>query len=171
VHRKTAAGLGRVLLAFIIFVALFRAAEAQTLRCAIRGAVFDQSGVAISWAVVKVENRASGHAYATVASQAGEYWFRDLPAGSYLVTALSPGFRILQVPSATIQAGATGVLPLKLSRAVNATKVEVNASAGDSRTTMAARKKERGRAANVPSWDLSQSHLTDLFESDYTLCN
>ena len=170
-HPRTTVGLGRVLLVFLILVSIVRAAEAQALQCGIRGTVFDQSGVAISWAVVKAENRASGHAYATVASRAGEYWFRDLPVGSYLVTAVSPGFRVLQVPAAAIQGDATGVLPLKLSRAVNATKVEVNASAGDSRTTMAARKKERGRAANVPSWDLSQSHLTDLFESDYTLCN
>jgi len=164
---RTAVGL----LALLILVSLFRAAEAQTLRCGIRGTVFAQSGVPISWAVVKAENTASGHAYATVASQAGKYWFRNLPAGSYLVTALSPGFRVLQVPGAAIHAGATGVLPLKLSRAAAATKVEVNASAGASRTAKAVKTKESGRTVRAFSGDLFPSLLTDPFESQYTLCN
>jgi hypothetical protein len=156
---------------FLILVSIVRAAEAQALQCGIRGTVFDQSGVAISWAVVKAENRASGHAYATVASRAGEYWFRDLPVGSYLVTAVSPGFRVLQVPAAAIQGDATGVLPLKLSRAAAANTVDVNAPTAAPRTKKAVETRERSRAADSFSGDLFPSLLTDQFESQYTLCN
>jgi len=170
-YPRTTVGFGRVLLAFVILVSIVRTAEAQTRRCGIRGAVFDQSGVAISWAVVKAESRASGRAYATVASQAGEYWFRDLPAGSYLVTALSPGFRVLQIPVAAIPAGATSVLRLKLSRVVAATTVDVIASAGARRATKAAETKERGRTVDSFSGNLFPSPLTDPLESDYTRCN
>ena len=169
-HPRTTAGLRRTLLAFIITVSLFRTAEAQSIRCGIRGTVLDQSGVALSGAVVKAENRASAHAYATVASKAGEYSFRDLPAGSYFVTAFSPGFRVLQVPAAT-QVGAIGVLPLKLSRAAAATRLEADASVGVSRTAKAVETKRSGHTAHAFSGNLFPNFLTDACESQYTLCD
>jgi hypothetical protein len=170
-HARTTARLGRLLLPFIVIASLFRVAEAQALRCEIRGTVSDQSGLAISWVVVTAKNRASGHAYATVASKAGEYWFRDLPAGSYLVTALSPGFRVLQVPAAAIQADSTGVLPLKLSRAAVATTVEVNASAEDPRYTRTTQTSGRARPAESPSDNFSPSVLTDTRRFIYSIWN
>ena len=161
-HLGTRIGVERVLAGLLLLLPLTGGAEAQAPGSGIRGTVFDQSGVEISWAVVKAENMASGHAYAAVASKAGDYWFRDLPAGSYLMTAFAPGFRTLQVRSDALHAGATAVLPLKLSRAAAAITVEVNASAGGSRTTMAARQTESGGTTNAPTGDLFQSHLTDL---------
>jgi hypothetical protein len=161
-NRRAIVGFDRALLAFLILVSLVRAADAQAPRCGIRGAVIDQFGAAVSWAVVKAEDRASGRAYSTVASAAGEYWLQDLPAGSYQVTALSPGFRVLRVPSTAIQAGATGVLSLKLRRAAAATTVDVIDSARAPRMT---------KAADSLSSNSVSDLLTSQFESQYYLCN
>jgi hypothetical protein len=159
-NRRTIVGFVRALLAFLILVPLVRAADGQAPRCGIRGAVIDQSGAAVSWAVVKAE--ASGRAYSTVASAAGEYWLRDLPAGAYQVTALSPGFRVLRVPATAIQAGATGVLPLKLRRAAAATTVNASASAPNRRLA---------KAPDSLSGDLVADLLTSQLELDDSPCN
>ena len=170
-HPRAMIGIERILLVLTTLVSVVPAAEAQAVPCGIRGTVFDQSGAPIPWAVVKAENRASGHDYATVASQAGEYWLRDLPSGSYLVTALSPGFRVLQVPAAASQPGATSVLPLRLSRAAAATTVAVISAAAASRTVGAQDPNQHGRAVYSLSANLAQSLLTGPSESQYTLCH
>jgi hypothetical protein len=161
-HSGTIVGFVRALLAFLILVTLVRAADAQAPRCGIRGTVIDQSGATVSWAVVKAENRVSSLAYSTVASAAGEYWLRNLPAGSYRVTAFSPGFRVLRVPATAIQAGATGVLSLKLRRAVAATTVNVIASAPNPRLA---------KAADSSSGDFVADLVTNQFDLQYSLCN
>lgn len=160
-NRRAIVGFERTLLAFLVLASLVRAADAQAPRCGIRGAVIDQSGAAVSWAVVKAEDKASGRAYSTVASAAGEYWLRNLPAGPYQVTALAPGFRVLRVPATAMQAGATGVLPLKLRRAAAATTVNATASAPAPRIA---------KAADSLSGDFVADLLTSQFEIPYTLC-
>ena len=161
-HSGTIVGFTRALLAFLILVSPVRAADAPAPPCGIRGAVIDQSGAAVSWAVVTVENRASGHAYVTVASAKGEYWLRDLPAGSYRVTALSPGFRVLRVPATAIPAGTTGVLSLKLRRAAAATTVNVVASAPAPRMA---------KTLDSLSSNYVTGPLTSQFALQYYLCD
>jgi hypothetical protein len=157
---KTTNGFVRAIVALLILASLAGTVEAKAMHGGIRGVVFDQSGAAISWAVVKAQNMASGRAYATVASKVGEYWLRNLPAGPYLVTVSSPGFQVLQVPAGAIQAGATGVLPLQLNRTGAATVVAAIASGAAPRVTEAAAAGESDHSAEEFSTDPLRNPLT-----------
>jgi len=168
---KTSSGFARAIVALLILASLAGTVEAKAMHGGIRGVVFDQSGAAISWAVVRAENTVSGHAYATVASKAGEYWLRNLPAGSYLVTVSSPGFRVLQAPAGAIQAGATGGLPLQLSRTAAATVVPAVAFDRAPRATEAVAAGESDRSVGEFSGDLLRNLLTSPSEILYCLSN
>ena len=168
---RTSNGFARVIVALFILGSVAGTAEAQVARGGIRGAVLDQSGAAISWAVVRVEDTVSGRAYATVASKAGEYWLRNLPAGSYVVTASSPGFRVLQVPAGAIHEGATGVLPLRLSRTGASALVAAIASDATPRTAQAAAANESAATEEEFSGDVLAGLLTGPVESLYILCD
>lgn len=170
-HQTAPGTLARVLLSFLVLVSVIRAAEVQPPRCAIRGTVVNQSGVPISWAEVEAENTVSGNTYATVASKTGEYSFRDVPCGSYLVTARSPGFQIGQAPIAASRLGATGELSLRLSPAVAATTVDlVNSSAG-TRATQESIARPSAPAVESFLGDMFADLLTGAVKSNLILCD
>ena len=56
--------------------------SAQTFRGGISGIVTDQTGAIVPEAAIKATNEATGLAYSTTASTAGEFAFADLPLGS-----------------------------------------------------------------------------------------
>jgi hypothetical protein len=113
------------LLMFLLSVTI---AGAQNFRGGINGTVTDQGGAAIPGAQVEITDASTGVTHSSVASSAGEFYFPDLPVGSYTVSATSSGFETLKVQKVQVSAGAIYSLPLKLAVAAQATTVEVNAA-------------------------------------------
>jgi len=119
----------RALLLTFLTVVLAAIASAQTFRGGISGIVTDQTGAIVPDAVVKGTNDATGLAYSTTASTAGEFAFADLPLGSYTVVVSRPGFSVLTINGVRVSAGSTYNLPVKLEIAQVASTVEVSAAA------------------------------------------
>jgi hypothetical protein len=112
------------LICFWILLTPLFGAESQPVRCGIRGDVLDQSGMAVSSAVVKAEHAATGKSYTTVASKTGVYSLRDLPSGAYQLTAMAPGFQIARTSTMCVEAGATRSLSLELKPAAHVTTLQ-----------------------------------------------
>jgi hypothetical protein len=113
----------------LLFVRGAQPVPAQTFRGGIHGTVEDPSGAFLAGAPVKAENDGTQQVYSTVTTSAGEFTFQDLPLGSYTVSVTPTGFDALKVSEVTVRAGSIYHLPLRLSVASVATRVEVAAAA------------------------------------------
>ena len=113
--------------AFVWAIALLSitAITAQVFRGAIQGSVTDESGAVLNSGMVKALHVATGQAYSTLTSSAGEFAFHDLPLGEYSISITHPGFEALKVNGITVSAGAVYNLPLKLGVAKVTSTVEV----------------------------------------------
>ncbi len=111
---------------------------AQTFRGGISGSVVDQSGGVVAQVEIVATNDSTGVAFKTISSSAGDFWFQDLPLGSYTVKLFVPGFEKLQINNISVSAGKLYNLPIKLAIARGVTTVEVSASAISLDTTSAA---------------------------------
>jgi hypothetical protein len=115
-------------LVFLIVV-ISAISPAQNFRGSISGIVTDQTGAVVPEAALKATNQATGLAYATTASTAGEFAFTDLPLGSYTVVVSRPGFSVVTINGISVSAGSIYNLPVKLEVAQVASSVEVSAAA------------------------------------------
>lgn len=79
----------------------------------LRGTVADSLGSAVSNATVTVTRADGGQIRDAVTGPDGAYKF-DLPAGNYRVKFEAPGFKTLEIPSATVNETKTAVLDEKL---------------------------------------------------------
>jgi hypothetical protein len=102
--------------------------EAQTFRGGIRGTIFDAAGALVSGASVKAEKNATGVAYSTQSSGAGEFAFEDLPVGAYTVTIHKDGFQDAVASHVQTEAGVVYSLPVHLTLATTQTAIEVQSN-------------------------------------------
>src|SRR3954470_15521970 len=116
----------RVVLALIAICALAAAASAQTATVA--GTVVDQANLAVPGATVTL----SGSSNATTTSDArGEYSFRDVPSGTYRVSATLVGFAPAVQERVVVGGAAVTVPALTLTIASVTDTVVVTASRSD----------------------------------------
>jgi hypothetical protein len=92
---------------------------------AVRGIVIDARGAAISGAVVRVENAATGFVARTATDRNGEFLVARIPAGEYRIVVEAVGFERLVLPRVTVELGAVTTLDAKLRVAGVATAVTV----------------------------------------------
>jgi len=102
---------------------------AQTFRGGITGTVNDPSGAAVVGAAVKLVSPETGLTREGVTSSTGEFVFQDLPLGKYDITVTQTGFETVHVSGVVVDAGRIATVALKLVVAMQATTVEVSASA------------------------------------------
>ena len=74
---------GRCARVFGVILVASLLSSAQTFRGGLRGTVVDASSAVVANAGVQATKTATGIAYATISSSAGEFVFEDLPAGVY----------------------------------------------------------------------------------------
>jgi hypothetical protein len=119
--------------AFLVFALLLQfsapAAFAQTFRGAINGSITDPSGAAIAGAKVTATEAATHVAHETTATGDGEFSFQDLPAATYTVAVVAPGFQQTTVSNVEVTAGNVYTVPVKLSVGAQSATVEVSAAA------------------------------------------
>ena len=127
-------------LLFVLFVFLIAAvaANAQTFRGTINGAVTDPSGAMIPNAKVKATEIATNIDHNTVTTGEGQFAFQDVPVGFYKVTFSAAGFATITVDKVQVVAGSIYTLTMKLAVAAKeVTTVEVAAAALTMDTTTA----------------------------------
>src|SRR5260370_5268843 len=100
----------RLVLAILIVLSLAVAANAQTFRGTINGAVTDPSGGVVPNAAVKATENATGIDHNTVTTSEGSFAFQDIPLGLYKVTVTSPAFPAYTVDEAEVVAGQISTL-------------------------------------------------------------
>src|SRR5258708_758919 len=119
----------RLVLAILVVLSLGVAANAQTFRGAINGAVTDPSGAVVPNAAVKATESNTGIDHNTVTTSEGQFSFQDIPLGFYKVTVTAPGFPVYAVDKVEVTAGTIYTLQVKLTMQQQATTVEVSAAA------------------------------------------
>src|SRR6266581_1978304 len=78
----------------IVCLSLFAHTEfAQTDRGTITGTVSDATGAVIPGVAIEAKNVQTGTTYQAGSSETGNYNLAQLPAGTYEVSAILPGFR------------------------------------------------------------------------------
>ncbi|MBI4903639.1 MAG: TonB-dependent receptor [Acidobacteria bacterium] len=82
----------RLLLSFLLLIALVPAASAQVLYGSLTGNVTDPSGAAIPNAKVEAVNSATGISRSATTNERGVYYFSDLQPGTYKVTISASSF-------------------------------------------------------------------------------
>src|SRR5580765_8763207 len=101
-------GMKRLIVLTILIVA--SAANAQTFRGAINGAVTDPLGAVIPNAQVKATEIATGLEHNTATTSDGQFAFQDVPLGLYKVTISAPGFRDYAADQVLVVAGTVRTL-------------------------------------------------------------
>jgi len=115
------------LLTFVLVV-LCAALSAQTPTGTITGTVTDESGAVVPNAKVTITNQATDFSRTVLANAEGLFSAPALLPGDYEVRCEQPGFRVL-VSRATIQAGSTVTVDLKMEVGTNKEIVNVEATA------------------------------------------
>ncbi len=105
---------GRSALSLIAFASLVLTVQAQVVTVSIQGRVYDSTGAAISEAIVKAVNGATGFSRTVTASAMGDYQISFLPVGDYTVAAEKPGFK-KQAKKVHLDIGASANVDFDLS--------------------------------------------------------
>ncbi len=100
---------------------------AQTFRGGVSGTVTDQSGAVVPGAQITAVESSTNTTYKAATSSAGEFAFAEMPLGSYTITIVAPGFKIVKVEKVPVTAGSTYSLPVKLAVATSGETVTVTA--------------------------------------------
>src|SRR5262249_25182564 len=101
-----------VLPSILIFVSV---AAAQTDSARLVGRIYDASGAVIPGATVTVTNLSTASERSAVADESGYYRIDGLAPASYRITAKTPGFTDVTIPSLTFIVGQERTVDLKLS--------------------------------------------------------
>jgi hypothetical protein len=117
------------LLCLLSFFALAIPSFAQTFRGGINGTVTDSTGAVVSNAAITATDNATNSVYHAASSSAGEFTLSNLPAGTYVVTIVSPGFSTARYDTIHIEAGSPYTLTAQLAVSSTGTTVEVSAGA------------------------------------------
>ena len=93
------------------------------------GSVTDQTGAAIAGAKVTVTNAATNVAVRTTTNQSGLYVFKELPVGTYKLTAEASGFKTREDTNLPLNAGVVQRVDLKMELGQAKEIVEVSGQA------------------------------------------
>jgi len=113
-----------------LFYFLFAlAAAAQVDRAVLSGLVTDETGAAITSAVVRVESSGTGYSRELRTGEDGFYRFAALPVGVYTVTISKEGFTAARIEAVALAVGQSRRLDAELKVGALTTQIEVTAEA------------------------------------------
>jgi len=112
----------------LLLAALGSLLLAQAPTGTVAGTVTDESGAVIANAKITITNRATDFARTVVSNAEGLYSAPALLPGDYEVRCEMPGFRVL-VSNATVQAGSTATVDLKMAVGTNKEIISVEGTA------------------------------------------
>jgi len=90
--------------------------RAQSFRGGIRGEVTDAKDLRVAGAKVVARNLATSEAREITADESGGFRFVELPAGSYEISAMAPGFQEVHAPQVVVNVGEETVVNLRLAK-------------------------------------------------------
>ena len=102
---------------------------AQTDRGTITGTITDPAGAVIANASVQARNTQTGGTYPVASSSTGNYTIPQLPAGTYEISVMVPGFKTVVRPGLIIQAAQTIRVDVAMEVGNTTESVTVNAEA------------------------------------------
>ena len=114
---------------FSVLVLIATSVSAQVVTGTISGRVTDSTGATIPAATVQVQNTETGFSRSVPTDAAGRYEARNLPLGSYSVSAQQSGFQTAVRNGVTLSVGSEAVVNFELSVGAVQEKVEVTAEA------------------------------------------
>lgn len=114
-----------ILLATLVAAGFGISAIAQTTNATLSGVVQDAQGAVIPNASVIATQIDTGQNRSVRSSADGHYVITDLPIGNYKLTASSPGFKTLIIPSVTLQVNQSAEVNLNLAVGSNTEQVTV----------------------------------------------
>ena len=122
---------GSVLSAFVavMMLAVPVAGNAQETSSAVRGVVTDDSGNALTDAIVTVRSEASGFSRSSTTSGSGDYAIRNLPIDIYTISVSSSGFAGQESPGLNVNLGQTANINFVLTSDGDIEEIVVTASA------------------------------------------
>jgi len=126
--------LGIVVLGLFVAFASARQLTAQTVNGNIAGTVRDQGGAVIPGAMVTARNQETGVEHSALSDETGVFNILSVPAGSYEVSVMQPGFQPMR-KSRTLTVGASVRVDFSLNVGLITDKVEVTAEAAQVDTT------------------------------------
>ena len=112
-----------------LFLSLTVAVYGQTFRGALSGAVTDSTGAALPGAAVRLDNPSTGLNRSSTTTETGDFFFADLPLGSYTLTVTLPGFESRKVDNIEVAVSKTTNINVQLGVARQEQIVEVSAAA------------------------------------------
>jgi len=152
---------GRTALLLLLLM-IFGIAVAQTPGTgAIRGAVYDPSGLSIQFAQVKIENDLTNAARSAMTNSAGVFTVPLLSPGTYSITVDAPGFAEKSMKSINVVVSETSVVEFHLAVASVGERVNVEPSLELAQTETSA----LGRAINqqtIEALPLSNRNYTQI---------
>src|SRR5260370_41639410 len=101
-------------LAVFAVLAVTLSAFAQVQNGQFEGAVTDPTGAAIANAKVTVTNAATNLSVSTTTNSSGNYTVKEMPVGSYKLTAETPGFKTVANKRMQANAGTIAHVDFKL---------------------------------------------------------
>ncbi len=93
---------------------------AQSFRGGIRGEITDAHGLRVAGAKVIARNLATSETREVTGDAEGEYFFLELPAGQYEVSAVAPGLQEYRQGGVTVSAGEETIVNLQLAKPAEA---------------------------------------------------
>ncbi len=121
----------------LLFVLAFSvgAAYAVNVNARIKGTVTDPSGAVVPNAAVTATNTATGVKYPTKTNASGDYFFPQLPVGTYSISVSAPGFKAFVATGITLTIDQEYVEAVKLEVGNTSETLEVAADAVQVNTT------------------------------------
>src|SRR5438105_828026 len=116
-------------LVFFSLLIMVVSAAAQVQNGQFTGTITDPSGAAIANAKVTAVNPATNLSVAATTNATGLYTLKELPAGSYKITAEAPGFRTSTNADVTLNAGTTARVDFRMQLGQTREIVEVTGEA------------------------------------------
>jgi len=123
-HSMQSAGI-RAALVMLLTAGFCLSALGQSTNATLSGIVQDAGGAVVPNAPVLATQVDTGQSRTTQSGPDGRYVITDLPIGNYRVTASSPGFKTLVVPSITLQVNQSAVVNLTLTVGARTEEVTV----------------------------------------------
>ena len=134
---KSRNGLLLIIIAATLLLIATASSFAQLVSGNLGGTVYDSSGATIPGATVTTHNEATGVETTATTTSAGEYHIVNLPAGTYTITVIAPGFTSAQLKNVQIELNVTATANVTLQIGKSVETVEVSASAAAIDTTTA----------------------------------
>jgi hypothetical protein len=100
----------------LIFSGICSTVRAQSFRGGIRGEVTDAKDLRVAEAKITARNLATSETREITADESGEFRFVELPAGSYEISAMAPGFQEVHAPQVVVNVGEETVVNLRLAK-------------------------------------------------------